>query len=142
MIELTEEQKDWVRQLEKDFPHSPAGFALAMVELYAMNPEFFERSNIEQLKKTTIPDLPKTEGTFDVIEHTDPRAEEIQRQFDQHVIKGETKYMSIEDGEDTSHLRLEGPEYPVAGESDPNVSDDAGTLAGEAQGDYVDAIGD
>jgi len=64
MTELTEEQQKWVSHLENNFNHFPAGFARGLVDLFLKDPSFFEKDNIDNMKRKPVPQLDKTSGTI------------------------------------------------------------------------------
>lgn len=53
--ELTNEQRIWLRQIERDYPDLPAGFALAAIQLYAQDPSLLSKTNIDAWAKTKPP---------------------------------------------------------------------------------------
>jgi hypothetical protein len=65
--ELTDLHKRWIVKLEEDFPHLPLGYARAMVELYLMDPSFFEKDNVLHLCRQPAPKLARSHGTIRVV---------------------------------------------------------------------------
>lgn len=67
-MELTEEHKKWVDEIESSNKDLPAGFARGLVQLYLSNPAFFSKENIDAMKNAKKPDgPPMKEGSITVL---------------------------------------------------------------------------